>query len=216
MLLCRWPRAEYAVLVSISQQTRCWYNVGPASQTLAQHCTDIGWASLVCRAGYFRYSAVCVVLCHTHRAIHIAVLPARATQPEINNSRCAGVHSIQPICNGCMWNLPAMKTIQKRRFNDGPRRRRCPVVEPTRCWGVLFVGICSPPNQSAACVAFLSVSFSPFEAADWPSVPAGNKLMEPEINNTGLSTCIFCGFVWLFLRQIYFHGFSRDVDPMLF
>ena len=32
-----------------SQQTltRCWYNVGPPSATLAQHCTNIGWMSRV-------------------------------------------------------------------------------------------------------------------------------------------------------------------------
>ena len=88
---------------------QCWASVADAGPTLYRH-----WVSVfVCRAGYFRYSAVCVVLCHTHRAIHIAVLPARATQHEINNSHCAGVHSIQPICNGWMWNLPALKNHTK-------------------------------------------------------------------------------------------------------
>ena len=28
--------------------TQCWYNVGSASATLAQHCTNIGWMSRAC------------------------------------------------------------------------------------------------------------------------------------------------------------------------
>ena len=36
--------------------TQCWYNVGPSSETLAQHCTNIGWTSRVCWAArYFTH-----------------------------------------------------------------------------------------------------------------------------------------------------------------
>ena len=30
--------------------SKCWYNAGPASQTVGQHCTNIGWTSRVCWA----------------------------------------------------------------------------------------------------------------------------------------------------------------------
>ena len=83
-----WQTLNQLLPSSSKTLNRCWYKVGPASQTLAKPCTNTGWTAGVCLASGFASQVNC------EKAVdeHVCVLAQVRCPPCSRHDKAAITH----------------------------------------------------------------------------------------------------------------------------